>query len=87
MLLSAQFSWNYLLCDKSAIFTRILDMDMAMNIRYGGISKMNVDGRKVGISHILLLNSYTVETRDILCLAACRRMSCITRIESLEKTR
>jgi hypothetical protein len=37
-----------------------VDFNMIMNLRYGGITKIDADGLKFRISYILLLNSITV---------------------------
>ena len=58
-------SKNHALCEESTEFTGNIVFDTTINIRYGAISKNNVDGIKFSFSCISLLNSYIVKNREI----------------------
>jgi hypothetical protein len=49
-----------------------------MNLRYGGIDKIDADGLKFRISYILLLNSVTVKNCEIAG-SHIAKMTCIIR--------
>ena len=50
----ADMSTNCAFCEESPVFPGNTDFDITMNIRYGGISKINADNLKFGFSYIFL---------------------------------
>jgi hypothetical protein len=56
----------------------VKNFNMIMNLRFGGIAKIDADGLKFRISYILLLISHTIKNCEIAG-SHIAKMTCITR--------